>query len=356
MESTQLEYKREYTDSILKSIIAFANSEGGTILIGIDDDGTVVGVTETDALMLKIASKIKDSIHPDMVRLCSISAVLKDEKILVQIIVATGINCPYYLKSKGPVPSGTYTRLGASNQQMSEPDIVAMIGRFARNRYEELLSTEENLTFSYLKEFLRQNDLPWNPVNLRLQQTTGEYTNLGMILSDQNPYQLKIAVFQNDTADVFLNKMELQGSLLKQVNEAFDIVNRYNRTSARIEGLQRKETRDYPPISLREAIVNAAVHRDYSLSAPIIINVFSEQIEIVSGGGLMKGMTLDDGKNKLSIARNENLARFFLRIGYVEAFGTGIGKIFKAYDKQEKKPEFFTAPNSVRVVLPCLES
>lgn len=355
MEGTQLEYKREFSDGILKTIVAFANSEGGTIFIGVDDDGTVVGVKDTDALMLTIANKIKDSIRPDLARLCSISAILQDGKFLVKITVDLGTNCPYYLRAKGPVPSGTYSRLGSSNQQMSESDIVAMIGRFSRNRYEEFTAQEGNLTFQYVEDFFTEQGFTWSPVNLKIQNPTGEYTNLGHILSDQNPYPFKIAVFQDDSTDIFLDKIELQGSLLKQVNEAFQAVNRYNRTISRVDGLQRTERRDYPILSLREAIVNAAVHRDYSLSAAIIINIFANRMEIVSGGGLMKGMTLDDGKNKLSIPRNENLSSFFLRIRYVEAFGTGIGKIFKGYVAQEQKPEFFTAPNSFRVVLPVLE-
>lgn len=323
MEHEQLEYKREYTDKIIHTIIAFANTSGGTIIIGMEDDGTVVGVEHCDELMLKISSKIKDSIEPDMAMLCSVEAVEVDGKILVKIMVQNGTHCPYYLKSKGPVPS-----------------------------FESATAIIQDLTFHYATAYFEKKSVPFKPENLGLLHTDGSYSNLGLICSNQCPYSIKIAIFQGDSKDIFKDKQELSGSIFRQIEEAYQIVDRHNRTFATIQGLHRVEQRDYPEVSLREALINAVIHRDYAYSAPIIINIFDSSLEIISVGDFMRGFSLEEALIGLSIQRNEKCAGIFQRLKLMEAYGTGLLRIFQSYQGFQLQPEVIATKNAFKIIIP----
>jgi ATP-dependent DNA helicase RecG len=126
------------------------------------------------------------------------------------------------------------------------------------------------------------------------------------------------------------------------------------RDSSRAEtkGLTRMENRDYPEEALREALLNALVHRDYSFSSGILVSVFDDRIEIVSVGGLVKGVSLDDVKLGLSIHRNEKLADVFCRLRLTGACGTGISKIMRSYADCFKKPKLKAAGNAFKITLP----
>lgn len=178
------------------------------------------------------------------------------------------------------------------------------------------------------------------------------YTNLAFLLSEQCTHMIKLAIFEGSKKSVFKDRRELSGSLLEQLEEAFDYIERYNRTRAEFSGLDRLDMRDYPPEAIREALLNAIVHRDYSFSGAALISIFEDRIEFVTIGGLVKGITLDDVKLGVSVLRNQYLANIFYRLRLIEAYGTGILKINECYDDYAVKPIIETTSNAFKITLP----
>ena len=146
---------------------------------------------------------------------------------------------------------------------------------------------------------------------LKIINSDGIFTNLGMLLSDQCKHSIKTAVFQGTDQSIFRDRREFSGSLFKQLNDVYAYLDRYHQTKATFHKLLRIDTRDYPEVALREALLNLIVHRDYAFSASALISVYSDRMEFVSIGGLMPGIELDDVMLGISVCRNQNLANVF---------------------------------------------
>ncbi|MDR1699571.1 MAG: hypothetical protein LBR68_00045 [Lachnoclostridium sp.] len=187
---------------------------------------------------------------------------------------------------------------------------------------------------------------------LRLQTTDGVYTNLSLLLSDQSVHTVKLAVFEGIDKEIFKDRREFSGSILKQLEDVYRFLDMYNHNHAQIKGLYREEQRDYPEEALREALLNALVHRDYAFSSSTLISVFDDRIEFVSIGGLPNGVSLDDILLGLSVPRNEHLAAIFYRLHLIEAYGTGIPKIMRNYADCNHSPELQTTNNAFKITLP----
>ena len=139
---------------------------------------------------------------------------------------------------------------------------------------------------------------------------------------------------------------------MKQMNDVYDFIDFHNQTRATIERLLRIDVRDYPEIAVREALLNLLVHRDYSFSASALISIYADRIEFVSIGGLMPGIDLEDIMIGISICRNQDLANVFYRLHLIEAYGTGMGKIMRAYEGMKEKPSIETTKNAFKIILP----
>ena len=178
------------------------------------------------------------------------------------------------------------------------------------------------------------------------------YSNLGYLLSDQCPGAIKAATFSGLDKTIFQDRREFSGSLFRQVEELYAYLELRNQTKATFEGLYRTDTRDYPEEALREAMLNSIVHRDYSYSASTLVSVYADRIEFVSIGGLLEGVTVDDIMLGLSVCRNPKLAAVFYRLDLIEAYGTGMQKIMKAYQDCDRKPTIEVTNNAFRITLP----
>ena len=168
-----------------------------------------------------------------------------------------------------------------------------------------------------------------------------------MLLSDQCMHTIKVAVFQGPDQTIFKDRREFAGSLLQQMNEVYDFIDFRNQTRATVEKLLRIDIRDYPEIAVREALLNLLVHRDYSFSASALVSIYADRIEFVSIGGLMPGIELEDIMIGISVCRNQNLANVFYRLNLIEAYGTGMRKIMKAYEGMKEKPKLEVTKNDV---------
>ena len=355
LENNNTEFKREFVDEVKKTVIAFANTAGGKIYIGVDDDGSAVGVSDPDDVMLKCSNAIRDAIRPDITMFVNYSVETIANKQVVVIDVQRGTSIPYYLESKGIRPAGVYVRQGALSVPASETAILKMIKETDGDKYENARSIQQELTFNSAKKEFETDSVSFNEQTMRtlkLISDDGVYTNLGLLLSDQCPHTIKAAVFEGTNKFVFKDRAEFNGSLLEQINSAYEYINRYNRTRSEFEGIHRIDIRDYPVEAIREALLNSVVHRDYAFSASILISIFDDRIEIVSIGGLVRGITKDEIFMGLSVQRNEALANVFYRLNLIEAFGTGISKIFRLYEGFNVKPSIETSDNAFKIILP----
>lgn len=354
-ENQNIEFKQEYVPDIKKEVIGFANSDGGTIYVGIRKDGTVIGICDPDFVMLQIANSLKDTLAPDVMPFVRVGTVEIEGKQVVEIDVTTGTNRPYYLKDKGLKPGGVYVRKGSSTQPMTEEGIREMLLQNSGRSFELCRSIKQDLTFHTLQEEMRKRSIELGQAQMKTLKLIGEddlYTNLALLLSDQCETTTKVALFQGTDKAIFRDRKEFSGSVLKQLEDVYLFIDLLNKTKATFYGLDRNDMRDYPEEALREALLNSIVHRDYSFSGSNLINIYDDRIEFVSLGGLAPGLELESIFIGVSQSRNPNLAAIFYRMKLIESYGTGIDKIERAYKNQDSKPLFETAKGVFRVTLP----
>ena len=352
-ESETVELKEMFTDDIKKEIIAFANCNGGKLYIGVRDDGTVSGLSDPDSAALQISNMVRDAIRPDLTMFLHYETIEENGKKIVTVDIQRGTDRPYYIAKKGMRPEGVYVRQGYSAVPATDTAIRHMIKETDGDRFEVMRSLNQELTFEAAKKEFRLREVDFGLQQMRtlkLMDQDGLYSNLALLLSDQCTHTVKIAAFQGTDQTVFKDRREFTGSLMQQMNEVYDFIDFRNQTRATIERLLRIDVRDYPEIAVREALLNLLVHRDYSFSASALI--YTDRIEFVSIGGLMPGIDLDDIMIGISICRNQDLANVFYRLHLIEAYGTGMGKIMKAYEGMEEKPSIETTKNAFKIILP----
>ena len=317
------EYKREYTDDIKKTVIAFANTNGGEIWIGVADDNSVVGIADPDATILKVTNAIRDTIKPD-ITMHTLSEIRQIQgKNIVVVHVQNGTACPYYLTGG--------------------------------DRFETTRSLLQDLSFKQAEKSFQAESIKFGieqKRTLALIVMDGSYTNLGLLLSDQCTHTIKAAVFEGTNKKIFKDRSEFSGSILKQLEDSYLYLDQFNHIRAEISGLKRIDMRSYPPEAIREALLNAVVHRDYSYSGGTLISIFEDRIEFVSLGGLPKGISYNDLLLGVSVPRNNHLADIFYRLHLIEAYGTGVPKIMEYYREYNLKPDIEVSDNAFKITLP----
>lgn len=355
VESDVVELKSEVVDDICKEIIAFANTNGGTLYIGVKDDGSIVGVEDVDSVCLKMNNKIRDSIKPDVTMYVRYNNLLVDGKKIVSIEVQKGTDRPYYLGNKGLKPNGVFVRNGVATDPASDSAIRKMIKETDGDSFEDMRSLEQGLTFNDAVKQFENSKVSFNlnkMETLGIISHDGVYSNVAWLLSDQCNTTIKVACFNGVDKTNFQDRREFMGSLFKQMEELYEYLDMHNQTKATFEGLYRKDRRDYPEDALREALLNSIVHRDYSFSASTLVSIYDDRIEFVSVGGLPSGIVLEDIMLGLSVCRNPKLASIFYRLRLIEAYGTGIPKIFNAYEGSGLNPKIEITNNAFKITLP----
>lgn len=350
-----VELKSIVMDDLKKEIIAFANCDGGTLYVGVADDGTVLGVENADECALQISNMMRDAVKPDVTMFIHYETLDCEGKAVVAVNIQRGTNRPYYLAKKGLRPEGVYVRQGYSSVPATDTAIRQMIKETDGDSFENMRSINQALTFETTKkEFEKRNIAFGQPQmqTLKLVSADGIYTNLGLLLSEQCPHTIKAAVFEGTNQNVFKDRREFSGSLMQQLNEVYDYIDFHNQTHATFQKLLRIDTRDYPEVAVREALLNSLVHRDYSFRASTLISIYEDRIEFVSIGGLLPGLELDDLMMGVSVCRNPHLANVFYRLQLIEVYGTGMKKIMGAYADIPVQPKIATTNNAFKIILP----
>lgn len=354
-ESERIEYKSQMIEDLYREVIAFANSNGGVIYIGIDDQGNLTGIDNVDETYTRITNGIRDAIAPDVTMF--VRYILQDNKV-IQIEVGEGSYKPYYLKSKGMKPNGVYVRHGASSVQASPDQIRKMIKESDGDNFEASRCMEQELTFHAAETAFKQYGVEFSVEKYRALGITKNdvFTNLALLLSDQCHHTIKVAVFKDEFCTEFRDSKEFGGSVFKQFEDVVNYLALCNKTVSTIKGLVRTDKQDYPNEVIREALLNALVHRDYSFSGSIIINVNDSKMEFISLGGLLPGLSTEDIRIGISQPRNKKLAEVFHRLRLIESYGTGIRRIFKLYENCPVQPSIEATTNAFRIVLPNMNA
>ena len=343
-EGRRLEFKEQLSSKadISKTIIAFANDAGGVLYVGIKDNPRiVVGVSEETLLETEelISNIIFDNcypiIHPD------ISVINLDGKLILKVEVFRGNNMPYYLKAKGK-NNGTYIRVGSSNRLANE-EIITELERLKRNisfDSEPILDLNyEQLSLTKLEQtFINETGEKLNFAILKKLRLISEYqslfkaTNALVLLSDGKekgdlfPYaKVECARFKGTSSDIFIDQKTFDGNLIEQAEMAYEFVMRHINKSAIVEGIYTKRKWEYPVKAIREAIRNAIVHRDYSLSGKDIkIAIYDDMVEITSPGKLLPSIDFNKLYGRQSDVRNKTIAPVFKHLGIIDQWGNGL--------------------------------
>lgn len=306
--------------------------------------GNVKGIDNVDETYNRITNGIRDVIVPDVTMF--VRYVLQDDKV-IRIEVGQGLNKPYFLKNKGMKPSGVYVRQGASSIQASFEQIRKMIKDADGDHFENLRCLKQDLTFQAAQDAFLRYGVEFSEEKYRALGITNHdiFSNLALLVSDQCLHTTKIAVFNDESCTEFRDSREFGGSLFKQFEDSINYLDLCNKTVSTIKGMIRTDKKDYPDEAIREALLNALVHRDYSFSGSVIINVNDDKMEFISLGGLLPGLTKEDIQIGISQPRNKKLAEIFHRLHLIESYGTGIRRIFKLYEHCPVQPSIEVTTN-----------
>lgn len=353
-ENTQLELKERMSNSVLKTISAYANFGDGKIMIGIKDDGSVIGVDDVKTVRLSIEHTINDSISPRPEY--SIHEVLLEEKPVVEINVRRGRNVPYLYKGSA------YRRMDTSTSEIQEAELFDLMLQKRNLTYDALESKQQALTFTTLERLLHEKlGITQTDQNVLISLglfKDGKFNTAAELLSEDNDLgntALDIIRF-GETTSIFLDRIRLEkGSVLVQYQKALDLYDQYYKPVQVIEGMERITKIRIPESAYREAVANAIIHRDYLAAGNIQIAMFQDRITVSSPGGLPQGITRENYLNDLvSVPRNPILAGVFFRLGIIELFGTGIVRIKDAYADYAVKPFFKIDQTRIEVTLPVI--
>ena len=337
-ESNRIEFKVELKDKLEKEVVAFLNNkEGGILYIGVDDNGKPIGVSDVDSMQLKIADRIKNNILPSTLGLFDIVTEEIENISVIKILISSGLEKPYYIKKHGMSPNGCFTRMGTSSQPMSTAMIDSLYSKRTHNTLRNITSPRQDLTFAQLKIYYQERGLELNEKftnSLELLTPDGKFNYVAYLLADENGVSIKVAKYAgSDKVDLVENEEYGYCSLIKATHQVLEKLKIENITRAKVTNAKRVEKNLIEPIPMREAVINAIVHSDFSREIPPVFEIFNDKMVFTSYGGLIQGQSKEDFFSCSSMPRNRELMRVFKDVGLVEQLGSGMSRILKEYDK-----------------------
>lgn len=373
VESSTLELKEEIpkNDQIVKTVIGFCNQHGGKLVIGVANDGTIVGVSEEEAsLTIEYLSKtIYEASTPPILPLLYTQII--GDKTLIVIEVSAGTNKPYYLKVKG-LDQGTYIRLGRSTL-LANADLIEELKWQSRGKSYDLFpiyqTAENDLDEKEIKRFIESRkerrkekistELLLSYYLIFREHAQSYATVAGILLfGKKTQYFLTEAFiicshFKGVEGRETIASIDCTGTLFEQFHAAINfIVSRLSR-SFTIKGPRREEILEIPEEAIREVLLNAIVHRNYHLKSSIKIAIYENRIEFFSPGILPGPLNIQNLKMGISYIRNVAICKVFREAGYIEKLGSGFLTLFKSYEQRDLKPPVvIEGENFVKCILP----
>ena len=350
-ETRILEFKETITNTFLKTVSAFSNYDGGTILFGVDDDGNIKGLPDVKQACLDIENKINDSITPQP----DYTLEIQNNDQTIKLTVKSGLQKPYLYKSKA------YKRNDTATIEVDTLEFSRLVLDGKNIRFEELPCKDQELSFEILhrklKETVRIENFDKDTLKtLNLYDDVNGFNNAAGLLADKNHFPgIDIVKFGENISIIQKRSTFENVSVLEVYEKAIEVFRDYYQYEV-IQGADRKKMEKIPEAAFREAIANVLIHRVWDVDSQIRVSMFDDRIDIVSPGGLPSGITEEEYlSGKLSVLRNRNLANVFYRLGFVEIFGTGITRIKQLYAEALIKPDFEVSENAIKIVLPIFE-
>lgn len=366
-ESTYVDFKvsleKAKPKSWLKTVVAFANGLGGSILFGIDDHRNIIGLEDIHGDSEKISNLIKTRIDP--ILMFELQPVTMDEKQILSLNISPGKMTPYYYVNEGTRTA--FVRIG--NESVTAPSYII----------HELTLKGQRLSFDALSTNEKFNDASFTLFKSIFFKVTGkriegrkDYSSFGMI--DKDGFLTYAGVLLSDECGLLQSRVfctrwigtskgkrivdatddkEYNGNIIMLLKESTSFVKNNSKKAWKIEGLNRIEFIDYPEDAVREAIVNALVHRDYGIiGSEIHIDMYDDRLEIVSPGGMYDGKNIQevDITKIASIRRNPILADILSRLDYMERRGSGLKRIQESF-KGKNLVEFYSNQSSFFVIM-----
>ncbi len=351
-ETRTLEFKETITNSFLKTVSAFSNYDGGTIIFGIDDDGNVKGLSDAKQSCLDIENKINDSISPQP----DYTLEIQNNEQTIKLTVKSGLQKPYLYKSKA------YKRNDTATIEVDTLELSRLVLEGKNIRFEELPCKEQELSFEILyrklKESIQIEVFSQDTLKtLDLYSNANGYNNAAGLLADKNHFPgIDMVKFGENISIIQKRATFEKMSVLEIYEKSLEVFRDYYQYEI-IQGSDRKKMEKIPEAAFREAIANALIHRAWDVESQIRVLMFEDRVEVVSPGGLPFGITAEEYlSGRLSVLRNRNLANVFYRLGFVEIFGTGVTRIKQLYEESLIKPDFEISENTIKILLPVIEN
>lgn len=357
-ESVNIEFKREVpkkSEKYIKSVIAFANTAGGKIVIGVDDEThEIVGVDKNEVfkIMDGITNTISDMCYPQIFSNIGVDTI--DGKSVIVIEVYPGASRPYYIKALGK-EAGTYIRVSGTSRPADEAILKDLELQGTNHSFDEMVCVEQKYDEGkaeelcaaikqYMVEAARtksekekvkdvtvQNLVNWGILK-SIDGGTLAPTNAFVLLTNNTfPFaKIQCALFKGTERVVFIDKRDFEGPLYEQIEEAYEFVLKHINLGAEISGLVRTDAYELPTEAIREAIVNATTHRNFLDRACVHVAVYDDRVEVTSPGMLYGGLTIEQIKEGGSKICNRCIAEVFSRMKIIESWGTGIKRMFSS--------------------------
>lgn len=339
-ESNTVEFKEVITHHLEREVIGFLNSQkGGDIYIGVTNEGKVIGVENPDSLQLVITDRIKNNILPTVLGAFDVFTEEIQGKTIIHIVISRGVEKLYYLKKYGLSPRGAFIRIGSSVQQMTSSMIEEQFAMRTRNSLRNIRSPRVGShTFSQLKIYYQEKGFSINDAflnNLDFYTPNEELNYIAYLFADINSISMKVAKYSGkDKIDLIENEEYGYCSLIKATNLILDKLEIENRTFTKITGAaERLQKRMIDRTALREALINAIVHNDYSREVTPVVEIYADRLTITSYGGLVEGLSKEEFFKGRSMLRNREVMRIFKDLELVEQLGSGMTRILDKYSK-----------------------
>jgi ATP-dependent DNA helicase RecG len=356
------EFKRSVNSDLKKELVAFANASGGNIFLGIEDNGTICGIQHDNMMVSKIQEFASECDPPVEIQI----KTLTDN--VLQIIVPESKTKPHR------TTTGFYLRTGANSQKMRTDSILEFLEKEGRVRFDERIRKDVDFpkyfSTNQWNRFLRLSgispDVERDAVlqslgAVKIQNNKPLFTNAGLLIFTDSPsaflhqaYISCVAFRTSEKVDI-IDRKDFQGDFFTNIESVLSFIERHINVAAKIENTIREDVWEVPKVALREAFVNAVVHRDYlETGARVVVEVFPDKIVVSNPGGLPKGMPAKDF-GKYSLARNAILANIMQRAGFNEKLGTGITRIKQEIEKAELPEPVFHYNNFFAVEFTRIE-
>ena len=338
-ETEKTELKQRFNDILPKEIVAFLNTDGGTVYIGVNDDGTVCGVQNLDETLKKIADILENQILPDPRSFVELGTKFVEGQHVIEVKIQKGDGL-FYIKKYGRSSQGCFIRVGSTSRPMTEEQIVAVHNKYLDSKVKitEIASRIENPTFRYLKLLLTEKGFTINEAafvrNFNLLTRDGSYNKMAELLADKNDVSIKVVRFKGKSkADGIALRNEYgEKCLVVAMKQAFDYcADVINETRVSFSNGVRNNQKLFDRDAFREAWFNACLHNNWADGTPPAIYIYTDRMEIISTGGLPPNLSKEDFFRGVSKPVNEELAKLFIRLDLMEQTGYGVPLVAGKY-------------------------